>query len=161
MAFGKVAFGDSLRIALTAGKPFKLPAQVKGILHTGIHPLATGRAMDVRCIPKQKYSAHTVSRGDAFVYREIRQPLRIKQAQVRQARAINMPLNFIECRLAAVIGVLPKREKAPDARLHGKDEDGAVRTVRKDDGIFGGSIDQLSVGQDKNDFFGDAGKIYR
>src|ERR1700720_3895531 len=40
---------------------------------------------------------------------------------MREACVINVALNFLQRGLAAVIGVLPKTEKAPDARFNGKD----------------------------------------
>lgn len=85
VAFGLVGVEESgVRVAAQDGG--ELPAEVRGVLETGVHALPAGRGVDVGGVPGQEDPAHPVRGGLALVAVEAGHPASLAHAVVAAER---------------------------------------------------------------------------
>src|SRR4029077_1919578 len=102
-ALGTVAVKQAFA-ARAANHQRELPCEVKCVLHTSVHALPTGRAVDVRSIAGEKDAAPAVLRNLAAVDAEARQPDRVEGFHSGGAPPVDDSLCFFQCRRRRILG---------------------------------------------------------
>ena len=77
----------------------QLPGQIEGVLHAGIHPLPSGRAVDVGRVAGQKDSAMAIVGDFAFADAETGQPDRVACFEVSRPTLVELGLHVSQSRI--------------------------------------------------------------
>jgi hypothetical protein len=124
-AFGRVAV-QKLRGGASEVDECQLPGEVDRVVHTGVHALPAGGAVDVGGIAGQEHPPDAVVADHALVDHEAREPLRIGQGDAARAARVDDRLHLVQrgvvTRLAALVrddAAAPAGEREEEQRALG------------------------------------------
>src|SRR5262245_32276686 len=103
----------------------EFPGQIPGILHTGVHALTAGRAVDMGSVARQKDTASTILRYLSLMDAKPRKPMRLRQAHSSRPAFVDDVLYVGQRRIGRMAGRLGRAHVGDDsAATGGKGKEG-------------------------------------